>query len=120
MAVFSSQEQCLNFISVSLSHRRTRIGLFFFFDWILRLVGHQLQKSRFVAVQNSLTIHVLVDVVHEWSSASDSSDTMVTALLPDYRKALDLELIGPSHPDGQVTPVGTANLCGFTDGCISP
>jgi len=36
------------------------------------------------------TVHALVDLVHDWASATDSSDTMVRAILLDFRKAFDL------------------------------
>ena len=53
-------------------------------------LGQLLDKPQVGAVKNSLTVHVLVDVVHQWSSATDSSNTMIRALLLDYRKAIDL------------------------------
>ena len=63
---------------------------FFVCDWILRLAGQLLDECHFGAVKNSLAVHTLADMVHEWSSATDSSDTMVRALLLDYRRAFDL------------------------------
>ena len=41
-------------------------------------------------VKNSSTVHALVDTVHEWLSAKDSSNTMVRALLLDSCKAFGL------------------------------
>ena len=52
--------------------------------------GHQLDPSQFGAIKNSSAVHALVDLVHDWSVATDSSDQMVRALLLDYRKAFDL------------------------------
>ena len=50
-----------------------------------------LQRSAtFGAIRSSSTIHELVNLVHDWAVATDSKDTMVRALLLDYRKALDL------------------------------
>ena len=63
---------------------------FFVCDWMLQLAGDQLDSSQFGAIKNSSTVHALVDLVHDWSVATDSSDKMVRALLLDYRKAFDL------------------------------
>ena len=63
---------------------------FFICDWMLQLAGDQLDPSQFGAIKNSYTVHALVDLVHDWSVATDSSDKMVRALLLDYRKAFDL------------------------------
>ena len=63
---------------------------YFVCQWIMRLVGDQLDPSQFGAIHNSSTVHALVDLMHDWSVATDSSDTMVRALLLDYRKAFDL------------------------------
>ena len=47
-----------------------------------------LDESQFGAIRGSLTIRALV--VHDWPVVTNSKDTMVRALLLDYRKAFDL------------------------------
>ena len=65
---------------------------FFVCDWMLQLVGKQLDPSQFRAIKNSSPVHALVDHVHDWSVATDSIDKMVRALLLDYRKAFDFKI----------------------------
>ena len=63
---------------------------FFVCDWMLQLAGDQLDPSQFGAIKNLSAVHALVDLVHDWSVATDSSDKMVRALLLDYHKAFHL------------------------------
>ena len=63
---------------------------FFICDWMLQLAGDQLDPSQFGAIKNSSALHALVDLVHNWSVATDSSDKMIRALLLDYHKTFDL------------------------------
>ena len=63
---------------------------FFVCNWMLQLVGDQLDPSQFGAIKNSSAVRALVNLVHDWSVATDSSDKMVRALLLDYHKAFDL------------------------------
>ncbi len=63
---------------------------FFVCGWIMKQTGHLLDNAQFGAIKNSSTVHALVDMLHDWAGATDSRDTMVRALLLDYRKAFDL------------------------------
>jgi len=63
---------------------------YFVCRWVMDLAGHRLDPFQYGAIHKSSTVHALVDIMHDWSVATDSTNTMVRALLLDYRKAFDL------------------------------
>ncbi len=58
--------------------------------WIMKIVGDRIDQCQFGAVCGSSTVHALVDLVHDWANRTDRSNTMIRAVLLDYRKAFDL------------------------------
>jgi hypothetical protein len=63
---------------------------FFVCKWIMDLACDKLDRCQDGALKNSSTVHALVEVMHEWSTATDARGVAVRALLLDYRKAFDL------------------------------
>ena len=53
---------------------------------VLRHVGH----NQYGCIPNSSTTHALVNLVHNWSQATDGTGADVRVIALDYRKAFDL------------------------------
>ena len=59
-------------------------------QWIMELAGDQLDSSQYGAIADPSTTYALVDLIHNWSVATDTCHTMVRAILLYYCKAFDL------------------------------
>ena len=73
---------------ISLTATLSKILESFVGGWILEAVGHQLGTNQYGALKERSTSHALVSVLHHWSTALDSGNS-VRALFVDYSKAFD-------------------------------
>ena len=53
------------------------------------IAGDQGDPQQFGSVKGTSTVHALIELVHRWKAALDSSGTMIHVLLIDFSKLYD-------------------------------
>ena len=55
----------------------------------LAIAGDQIDHQQFGSVKGTSTLHALIEIVHRWKAAFDSSGTTIRILHVDFSKAFD-------------------------------
>ena len=58
-------------------------------SWITAIAGDQGDPQQFGSVKGTSTVHALIELVHRWKAALDSSGTMIRVLIVDFSKAFE-------------------------------
>jgi hypothetical protein len=77
-----------DFRPISLTSTLSKILESFIGQWILNRVRDHLDARQYGALRGKSTTHYLVDILHHWHAALDSSNS-VRALFVDFTKAFD-------------------------------
>ncbi|KAK2176530.1 hypothetical protein NP493_657g00006 [Ridgeia piscesae] len=75
--------------SISLTPVLSKCLEHFICAWITAIAGDQVDPQQFGSVKGTSTVHALIELVHRWKAALDSSGTMIRVLLVDFSKPFD-------------------------------
>lgn len=74
---------------ISLTPVLAKVMESFTCKWVKDFIANDIDPHQYGSVQNSSTVHALVELVHRWQQALDEPGNALRVLLLDYSKAFD-------------------------------